>query len=103
MFNELIGWRHHVWAPIGQVARYRASRIRGKSWSVLPVYTTEGYLPCTGFRHGWFNKKVYFRWIVDEFLLYCNAYPALKSIIVMNNASFHCHLRIEEVIREYGC
>ena len=103
MFNELIGWRHHAQAFIGQAARYRASRTRGKSWSVLPVYTTEGYLPYTGFRHGWFNEEAFFRWIIDELLPYYNAYPALKNIIVMDNASFYYHPRIKEVIREYGC
>ena len=103
MFNELIGWRYHAWAFIGQAARYRVSRIRGKLWSVLPVYTTKGYLSYTGFRYGWFNEEVFFRWIIDELLFYYNAYPALKNIIVMDNASFYYHPRIKEVIREYGC
>ena len=30
MFNESTGWRRYAWAPIGQAARYRGSRTRGK-------------------------------------------------------------------------
>ena len=103
LFNETTGWRHYAWAPIGQDARHHASRTRGKSWSVLPAYITDGYLPCTGFRLGWFNEEAFFRWISDELLPHCNAYPAPRSIIIMDNASIHCNLRIEEVIREHGC
>ena len=103
MFDETTGWRHYAWAPIGQDARYHASRTRGKTWSVLPAYTIDGYLPCTGFRLGWFNTESFYRWIVDELLPHCNTYPGPKSVVVMDNASFHCTSRIEEAIRAHGC
>ena len=42
LFNEMTGWRHRAYAPIGQPARYHADRKRGVSWSVLPAYTIWG-------------------------------------------------------------
>ena len=103
LFNETTGWRHRAYAPIGQPARYHADRTRGRSWSVLPAYTIDGYLPCTGIREGWFNGEAFHRWISDELLPHCNAFPGPRSIIVMDNVSSHCNQRIEDVITGFGC
>ncbi len=43
------------------------------------------------------------RWILDELLPYCNAYPARRSVIVLDNASIHVNPRIEEIIKAHGC
>ena len=103
LFNESTGWRHRVYAPIGQNGRYHADPTRGRSWSVLSAYTVNEYLPRTGFKEGWFNAETFFRWIVDELLSHCDVFPAHRSVIIMNNASIHCNPRIEEVIRQHGC
>ena len=103
MFNETTGWRHMVYAPVGEPGRYHADPTRGQHWSVLPAYTVDGYLPCTGFKQGWFNAEAYFRWIADELLPHCNTFPAPRSVIVMDNASIHCNRRIKELIAQYGC
>jgi hypothetical protein len=84
-------------------ARYQASRKRGHCWSVLPAYTIDGYLPCTGIREGWFNGEAFFRWLADELLPLCSPFPAPKSVIIMDNASIHCNRRIEELITSHGC
>ena len=42
MFNQMTGWRHRAYAPIGDAARYHADRTRGRSWSILPAYTIDG-------------------------------------------------------------
>ncbi len=60
LFNETTGWRHQAYAPVGEPARYQASRKREHSWSVLPAYTIDDYLPCTGIREGWFNGEAFF-------------------------------------------
>ena len=103
LFNESTGWRHRAYAPVGQPARYHADRTRGRSWSVLPAYTVDGYLPYTGIREGWFNGEAFFRWISDELLPLCSPFPAHRSVIIMDNVSSHCNARIEEVIRSFGC
>lgn len=33
MFNQMTGWRHRAYAPIGDAARYHADRTRGRSWA----------------------------------------------------------------------
>ena len=97
LFNETTGWRHYAYAPIEQPGRYHASRTRGHSWSILPAYTIDGFLPCTGVKEGWFNGQAFYRWVSDELLPQCNPYPQPKSVIIMDNASIHCNQRIEQV------
>ncbi len=103
LFNETTGWRHQAYTPVGEPARYQASRKRGHCWSVLPASTIDGYLPCTGIREGWFNGEAFFRWLADELLPLCSPFPAPKSVIIMDNASIHCNARIEELITSHGC
>ena len=52
LFNEATGWRHYTYAPVGQPGQYHASRTRGYTWSILPAYTVDGFLPCTGIKEG---------------------------------------------------
>ena len=92
-----------MYAPIGEAGRYHADPTRGRSWSVLPAYTIDGYLPCTGVREGWSNAEAMLRWILDELLPHCNAFPAQRSVIILDNASIHVNPRIEEVIKAHGC
>ena len=42
LFNEIIGWRMRAYAFIDEQIRYHACINRGKTWSVLFAYTTEG-------------------------------------------------------------
>ena len=64
---------------------------------ILPAYTVNGFLPCTGIKEGWFNGEAFYRWVSDELLPQCNSYPQPKSVIIMDNASIHCNQRIEQV------
>lgn len=103
MFNETTGWRYRSRAPVGQEGRYHASRQRGHGWSVLPAYTSEGYLPCTAIKEGWFNGDELYDWIVTQLLPHCNAFPAPRSVIITDQASIHDNPRIKEAIEAHGC
>lgn len=94
LFNEATGWRYYAYAPVGQPGRYHVSRRRGHSWSVLPAYTVNGYLPCTAIKEGWLNAEGFYRWVADELLPCCRP----GQIIIMDNASIHCNERIKELI-----
>ena len=102
LFNRSMGWRYNAYAPVRDSARYQADLTRGRSWSVLPAYTIDGYI-CCGIKEGWFNGESFYRWIVDELLPLCNAYPAFKSVIIMDNVSVHTHPNIKEAIEARGC
>ena len=103
LFNKSTGWRHRAYAPISQPARYHVNLRRGHSWSVLPAYTVDGYLPYTAVREGYFNSETFLQWIEDDLLPLCNAWPGPRNVIILDNASAHCNPHIEEAIREAAC
>ena len=84
--NEATGWR-------------QGDRRRGKSWSVLPAYTVDGYLT-VGIKEGYVNRETFFRWVVNELLPHCNAYPVPRSVIITDIATFHCNLRQHGIFLE---
>lgn len=48
-----------AYGPISNPARYHDDMDRGDTWSILPAYTTNGYLPCTGIRKGYYNTEAF--------------------------------------------
>lgn len=46
-----------AYSPISDPARYQADIRRGDAYSILPAYTTEGYLPYTGIKKGYYSKE----------------------------------------------
>jgi hypothetical protein len=47
LFKQQTGWRLMAYGPIGSPIQYADDTARGNTWSILPAYTVNGYLPCT--------------------------------------------------------
>ena len=103
LFKAQTGWRCMAYGPIGDSVRWSEDLRRGQTFSVLPAYTTEGYLPCTVVREGYFDNEAFFNWINNDLLPHCNAYSASRSVIVLDNVSTHLKNRIREVVEAKGC
>ena len=103
LFKLQTMWRSMAYAPIGDPARYRADMRRGDTYSILPAYTTAGYLPCIGIKQGYYKKEDLINWLLEELLPLCNEYPGERSIIVLDNVSVHVDPRIVEAIEAKGC
>lgn len=99
LFNESTGWRKKAWAGIGHPARYHHNNLRGKSWSVLPAYTVDGYLPCTGVKEGYYDGEAFLNWLENNLLPLCGE----GKIIIMDNNSTHQNPEIKAVIEARGC
>ena len=57
LFKAQSCWRSMAYTLMGDPARWQDDIRRGDTWSVLPAYTVEGYLRCTGVRKGYFNDE----------------------------------------------
>jgi transposase len=57
IFNEKTGWRHKAYGPVGEPNRYTQDIKRGKTHAILPAFTINGYLPCTGVKEGYFSHE----------------------------------------------
>ena len=102
LFKMMSCWRSMAYGPIGDPARYHDDMDRGDTWSILPAYTKNGYLPCTGIRKGYYNTEAFVEWLNNELLPYCNPFPGPRSIICLDNASIHTNPVIEEAIQAAG-
>lgn len=103
LFKLQTMWRSMAYAPIGDPARYHGDMRRGDTYSILPAYTTAGYLPCTEIKKGYYSKEDILDWLIDRLLPLCNEYPGERSIIVLDNVSVHVDPRIIEAIQIKGC
>ena len=96
-------WRCFAYAPIGEPARWHDDMNRGKTWSILPAHTVDGYLPCTGIKEGFYNGDAFYEWIVNDLLPQCNPFPEHRSVICLDNLGVHLGARIREAIEAKGC
>jgi hypothetical protein len=59
LFKQQIGWRLIAYGPIGSPAHYADDIAQGNTWSILPAFTVDGYLPCIGIQLGFFNGDAF--------------------------------------------
>ena len=96
-------WRSIAYTLISDPARYYIDIKRGDTVSVLPIYTTAGYLPYIGIKKGYYSKEDILDWLIDRLLPLYNEYFKERSIIVLDNVNVHVDPRIIEAIQVKGC
>ena len=99
LFNMDTGRRKRAWAPIGDPARWHDDISRGKSWSILPAYSSAGYLPCTAVKKGYFNAEEFLEWLNTSLLPLCTE----GTVIIMDNNSTHVNPGVQLAIAAAGC
>jgi hypothetical protein len=81
--------RKHGWAPVGQFARLVTSIKRIEKWSILPLYTIDGFLAVEIIK-GSYNSFLFRRYMQEIVIPNCTPYPGPQSVVVMDNARIHC-------------
>lgn len=98
--DKRIGFRRTGWSPLGttpvQVAKFQ----RGERYHILPAYAQDGIVHTKVFQ-GSTDGDVFEEYI-RELLPYLGRYPQPKSVLVMDNASFHHTERIKELCGAAG-
>jgi transposase len=98
--DKRIGFRRTGWSPLGvtpaQIARYH----REQRYQILPAYTQDGILLARLFQGS--TDSVVFGDFIEQLLLHCGRWPEPKSVLVIDNASFHHTERIEQMCAEAG-
>ena len=102
-FKQQSCWRSMAYGPIGDPVRYHDHMNRGETWSLLPAYSVDGYLPCVALKQGYYNADEIYEWVVNHLLPHCNAFPGPRSVICLDNVSIHCRDRIREAVEAKGC
>jgi transposase len=98
--DKRIGFRRMGWSPLGmtpvQVSRFH----RDQRYQILPAYAQDGIVLSRVFRGS--TDTCAFEDFVDQLLQHCGKWPEPKSVLVMDNASFHHSERIEQMCSDAG-
>jgi DDE superfamily endonuclease len=80
--------RKYGWAPLGVAPYVYQSIKRTERWSLLPVYTSDGFFSWEIIQ-GSYTTESFNAFVENKVLPYCNPYPGPRSILVMDNAKIH--------------
>lgn len=95
------GARRTGWAPSGYTPRVESLLKRGAHFHLLPAITISGLLNVTVYK-GHMTKEFFLTWLLEKVLPQMTAYPGPRSILVMDNASWHHNNAIYKVVTTRG-
>jgi transposase len=98
--DKLIGFRRTGWAPLGVAPVHVSKFHRGQRYQILPAYSQDGILLARVFK-GSTDGDV-FEDFLEQLLPHCGRWPEPKSVLIMDNASFHRTERVEQMCNAAG-
>ena len=98
--DKRAGIRRTGWSPLGitpvQVSKFH----RDKRYQILPAYAQDGIVLSQIFQGS--TDATIFEDFIEQLLQHCGKWPEAKSVLVMDNASFHHSERIKEMCLSAG-
>ena len=98
--DKRIGFRRWGWSPRGVTPAKIAQLSRGKRYQILPAYSQDGIVIARAFQGS--TDATMFLDFIEQLLCHCNPYPQEKSVIIVDNASFHRAEEVEEACARAG-
>ena len=86
--NERTGDRKYGWAPVGSVAHCTELLKYTEKWSILPLYTVNGYVAWDLIKGSW-NHHSFNEFVEREVLPRTNPFPGDRSVLIMDNCAIH--------------
>lgn len=98
--DKRAGFRRTGWSPFG-VAPLQVSQFhRDLRYQILPAYSQDGIVLLRVFRGA--TDGTVFEDFLSQLLQHCGRWPEPKSVVVMDNASFHHSERISQMCADAG-
>ena len=98
--DKRVGFRRTGWSPLGVTPVQVAQFHRGQRYQILPAYCVDGILLARVFQGS--TDSAAFEDFIEQLLPHCGRWPEPKSVIVMDNASFHHSDRVEQMCTDAG-
>jgi hypothetical protein len=89
------GFRRKGWATLGMTPVQTAGFHRNARHQILPTYAQDGIVHVRIFQGS--TDSAVFEDFIQELLPLCGRWPEPKSVLVMDNASFHQPERVEQL------
>ena len=86
--NERTLDRKYGWSPINQPACQIESFKCMNKWSILPLYTYNGFVDWM-IIHGSYNADLFIQFLEEHVIPHTNPYPGPQSVLIMDNAKIH--------------
>ena len=98
--DKRIGFRRRGWSPRGVTPEKIAQFHRGQRYQILPAYDQDGIVFFRVFQGS--TDAAFFLEFMEQLLPHCNPFPGKRSVIIMDNASFHRSPEIETLCARAG-
>ena len=98
--NRRDGFRRTGWSPLGVAPVQIGDFHRGERYHILPAYCSDGVLFSLVYQ-GSTDSEV-FEDFLEQLLPWCGQYPEPKSVLIMDNASFHRTPRVRQMCLDAG-
>lgn len=95
--DKRIGFRGTGWSPLGMAPVQVSKFHHDQRYQILPAYAQDGIVLSRVFR-GSTDASV-FEDFIEQLLQHCGRWPEPKTLLVMDNASFHHSDQIQDVFR----
>ena len=99
--DQRSGYSKLAWAPVGQTPTRTTTLGRTERWQILPAYHQDGVI-CSRVYLGSTDLELFEDFFEKDLLPLMQPWPAPKSVLVMDNASFHKSERIETLCAQRG-
>ena len=98
--DKRIGFRRTGWSPLGVTPTQVTQFQREQRHQILPAYAQDGVILARVFQGS--TDSTVFEDFIEQLLPLCGKWPEPKSVLVMDNASFHHTERIEQMCYDAG-
>jgi transposase len=98
--DKRVGFRRTGWAPLGVTPAQVSQFHRGQRYQILPAYAQDGVVFSRVFQGS--TDASLFENFIAQLLEHCGRWPDPKSVLVIDNASFHYSERIEQMCTDAG-
>jgi len=98
--DKRVGFRWTGWSPIGITPVQTVRFNRGRRYHILPAFTQDGVLLARVYQ-GSTDSEV-FEDFIEQLLCHCGRWPEPRSVLIMDNASFHHTELIKQMCNAAG-
>jgi hypothetical protein len=86
--NERTLDRKYGWSEIGTIAEVAELLKKSKKWSILPLYTEDGFI-AWDIIHGSYTTTTFNEFVSNYVIPLTNPFPGSRSVLCMDNAKIH--------------